>query len=105
MQEFAFYYLGARASSARAGASPARRRRSVRGVVGVEGARTGPEPVWEGEAQMDAWGYAAYDVAELSYSGSAEARRRPGHAPLLQMDWIFVRVGSALWERARKAPL
>ena len=54
---------------------------------------------------MDAWGYAAYDVAELSYSRSAEAKRRPGHAPLLQMDWIFVRVGSALWERARKAPL
>ena len=55
--------------------------------------------------QMDAWGYAAYDVAELSYSRSAEAKRRPGHAPLLQMDWIFVRVGSALWERASKAPL
>ena len=56
-------------------------------------------------AQMDAWGYAAYDVAELSYSRSAEAKRRPAHAALLQMDWIFVRVGSTLWERARKAPL
>ena len=48
MQEFAFYYLGTRVLGA-SGASPARRRRSVRGVVDVEGARTGPEPVWEGE--------------------------------------------------------
>ena len=102
MQEFAFYYLGPAQASARAGASPARRRRSVRGVVDVEGARTGPEPVWEGEVVGEGGRRA---VAELSYSRSAEARRRPGHAPLLQMDWIFVRVGSALWERARKAPL
>ena len=35
-------------------------------------------------AQMDAWGYAAYDVAELSYSRSAEARDR--HAAFFQMD-------------------
>ena len=39
------------------------------------------------------------------FARAAAKCSKAANAPLLQMDWIFVRVGSALWERARKAPL